>query len=120
MSARFSVAIFKNGVDCTSHYLIVPVYGSLTIKTKVIEISAKSAEKLFDGTPLVCEEIEYDASLLADGEYVKEFVVEGSQKSIGQSANVLRSVVIVDENGKVTTKNYEVKIKDGILTVKKP
>ncbi len=119
-SASFSVKVYKNGEDCTSHFYVIKNYGSLTITPKPIEISAKSAEKTFDGTSLVCDEIEYDASLLVLGEYVKEFEVEGSQKTIGQSANVLRSVVIVDAAGNVTTGNYEVKIIDGTLTVKRP
>ena len=107
-------------MDCTSHFKIRRTYGTLTVEAKEIIIFAKSDEKTFDGKELVCNEIEYDASLLVDGHTIKSFEVEGSQTTIGQSANVLRSVVIVDANGKVTTSNYKVKIVDGLLTVNKP
>ena len=121
VSAKFDVIIYNSaGEVSTDHYEIIRKYGSLTVTPKPIEITAKSAEKVFDGRPLVCEEIEYDKSLLVEGEYVRESEVEGSQKSIGQSANVIRSVVIVDAEGKVTTGNYEITVKDGTLTVKKP
>ena len=119
-SASFDYKIFKNGVDCTDHYVVKRFFGSLQVSVKYIEITAGSAEKTFDGKALVCNEIDYNPADLASGEYIKEFETEGSQKSIGSSANVLRSVTIVNADGKNTTGNYEIKIKDGLLTVKKP
>lgn len=120
VSSTFDVNIYKDGVDCTSHFYVVRMYGKLTINPKEIVITAASAEKKYDGTALTREEIIYDENMLAYGDFISNYVVEGSQKSIGESANVLKSVTITNSNGEDVTENYTITIRDGMLVVTAP
>lgn len=120
VSSSFKVTVYKNGVDCTSHFAITTISGNLTLNAKNITVSAKSGEKEFDGTPLVMNNIVFDPSMLAEGDEIIEFVVVGSQTNIGKSANVLRSIKIVNKDGKDVTENYKITIEDGLLVVKIP
>lgn len=119
-ASSYTVKVMKDGEDCTSHYWVVNSFGTLKVTERPISISAKSDIKAYDGTPLVCNDIEYDSAALAPDHYVSEFVVEGSQKNIGKSANVVRSVVIKDAGGNDVTSNYKITITDGELKVTPP
>lgn len=119
-ASSFGVVIMMGEEDCTDHYWIVNGFGTLTVTPRPITIAAGSDVKSYDGTPLVCNDIEYDPLDLADGHYISEFVVEGSQKNIGKSANVVKSVVIVNAAGDDVTSNYQRTIVDGELKVNPP
>ena len=103
-----------------SHFWITNTYGSLTLSAREITISAGSASKAYDGTALECNNITYDVALLAVGDTVSSFVVEGIQKNIGSSSNVLKSVTITDSAGKDVTGNYKITIQDGLLVITVP
>ena len=119
-SSTFTVRFYKNGVDCTDHFYIRNTYGTLTLDAKDITISARSDSKPYDGSALTCNHIDYDETLLAPGDRIDYYVVEGTQTNIGKSANVLVSVKIVNEAGEDVTDNYKITIQDGILTVTVP
>ena len=119
-AATYTVAFFKDGVECTDHFYIVFSYGKLTLTAKEITISAGSAEKPYDGTPLTCDDIVYDASHLAPNDRIEAYTIVGSQKNIGASANVLKDIVIVNDQNQDVTKNYTITIQDGSLVVTKP
>ena len=120
VAATFKVNFFKDGEDCTDHFKIAYTYGKLTVNAREIVISAESAYKVFDGTALTADGIIYDPELLAEGDYVYSYVINGSQKNIGKSSNVLKSVTILNEDGEDVTKNYKITIRDGVLTVTEP
>lgn len=119
-ASSFTVKIMLGEDDCTDHYWVVNGFGTLTVTPRPITIAAKSDVKTYDGTPLVCNDIEYDPADLAEGHYISEFVVEGSQKNIGKSANVVKSVVIKNAAGDDVTTNYQRTIVDGELKVNPP
>jgi len=114
--------------DYTDNYDITYIYGTLTVEAKSITITAKSAEKIYDGTPLT--ESGYDIRL-SDGtdypdgtlpiiEEQTEFVIiESALTDAGSIPNVISSVTIIDENEEDVTANYKITTIDGTLTVYK-
>lgn len=120
INSEFTVQIFKDGVDCTTHYRITRNYGRLTVKAKELTIKAADAEKPYDGNTLKCNEIEFDESVLAEGDYIASYTVLGSQTNIGKSSNVIKTIVIKNKDGKDVTGNYILKFKEGVLSVTLP
>ena len=111
------ITIFDgNGADVTDQYKINTHYGNLTVTHRKITVTADSAEKKFDGSPLKAEGCSVTEGSLAEGhEMVAEIV--GSQTKPGRSDNKITSLFIVDENGVDVTKNYAVTTVNGILKV---
>ena len=102
------------------NYIIETEEGELTVTCpeQHIVITANSAEKTYDGTPLTDDGYTYTDFVLAEGD-VLTAVVEGSQTDAGSSANVVKSyrVMRVDED---VTANYIFDDPvDGTLTVTK-
>ena len=96
--------------------------GSLTVTRRPISLVTASAEKIYDGTPLVA----YDVILspeslpLVNGDEAL-MVVSGSQTEVGQSPNTAHpeTFVICDVLGQDVTENYElISVTEGTLTVK--
>lgn len=117
ISNSFSVQIKKDGVNVTDHFKIVKNYGYLTLKARSIEITAASDEKKYDGRPLKKNAIDYDALDLAEGDRIRSYEVEGTITNPGEVANIIKSVLIVNQNGEDVTKNYSIKLIEGILKV---
>ncbi len=89
--------------------------GSLTINPIAIELTAKSAEKEYDGTPLTDDGYEITSGKFVEGEGLESVTVEGSQTLVGSSANTITGYAL-----KTGTKaqNYAITCKPGTLTVK--
>ena len=113
-----------DGNNVTANYSIPEenyVYGILSMSPRSITITANSAEKEYDGTPLTndgCtyEEFAGDRGLVSGHKVIAR--AEGSQTAVGESANVVvRPAEIRDENGKPVTENYAIDYVDGTLTV---
>ena len=114
------IKIYKDGVDVTINYAVkfeakVP----LTVNKRSIEITVASAQKVYDGKELTAHS--YDVTGLAKGHYI---VNEGLQYTgliteVGTDENSIDidSIVIRDENNNDVTKNYNIDIKEGKLTV---
>lgn len=104
--------------DVTNYYKINAVCGVLEVLAREITVTAGSAEKIFDGEPLVSDAymILPEINALADGQKITVRTV-GSQTEIGRSDNVIAEIVIYDENGNDVTGNYTVILKNGILNV---
>lgn len=109
----------EDGEDITKLYKFEYNFGSVTIKANVLTLKAGSAEKVYDGQALVCNEYEIVSGVLAEGDTISSFEIVGSQTAPGQSANVieLSSIVIVNEEGEDVTSNYLLSVEDGSLTV---
>lgn len=115
---NFTVKIYYSGEDVTDMFKITKKsIGTLKINAKTIVITAASAEKAYDGTPLACNEILYDPSDLNEGEYIKSYTVEGHVAGIGEASNVVRKVEICDRSGNDVTSNYVITSIDGVLRV---
>ena len=120
ISNSYQIEIYQNGVLRNDYYRIEKRYGFLEIKAREISIQAGSATKAYDGTELICNEIVYDQLQLAPGDRIETYIVEGSQTYIGEAVNIVRSVIIKNENGENVTKNYSIKTVDGILKITIP
>jgi len=105
-----------NGKNINVHYKISYSYGTLNISNRAITVTAGSATKIYDGTPLTCNTYEIEGSL-AEGHEVYLFATEGEQTNIGRSENVISAFRIRDEYGNDVTKNYNIDMKTGTLKV---
>lgn len=105
-----------NGKDVTAKYKISTQDGTLEITKAPLTVTAKSAEKVYDGKALTANTCEVKGSL-AKGHKISA-TVTGSQTQIGSSKNKASNVKIVDANGNDVTSNYEITYVEGTLTVK--
>lgn len=116
----FSISVTDaGGKDVTYMYKINAEYGILEIFPREITLTAESAEKTYDGLPLVCERYMLSSenmSPLADGQKI-EVGISGSQTEIGRSENTIAYYQITDENGRDVTSNYSVRLVSGTLRV---
>ena len=114
---RFSVEIKDaNGNDVGALYKINIVNGELDVKPKAITIVAGSATKPYDGTPLTAENYTLEGTLVS-GDRIASYVIEGSQKNIGKSDNIIYDVIIRNSAGEDVTKNYNINMQKGTLKV---
>ena len=116
VSANFKVVIRnKSGIDITDFYKITKHCGTLKITPRNITVKAADATKKYDGRVLV------DQGYTVIGELaVDEFlvcVVDGSQKSVGRSENIVKEVFIYNALGGDVTINYSIKLETGTLRV---
>lgn len=108
----------EDGTDVSANYAVTTLDGALTITPASLPLllTAGSAEKTYDGTPLREEGFAYDASALADGLRV-EASVEGEITQAGQAANRIVACRVLDAEGTDITVNFAVTTVDGTLTV---
>lgn len=102
------------------NYIIETEEGKLTVTSpeQHIVITANSAEKTYDGTPLTDDGFTYTDFVLAEGD-VLEAVVEGSQTDAGSSVNVIKSYRVMRGDEDVTANYIFDDSVDGTLTVTK-
>ena len=116
---RGSFAVKNGETDVTDNYAISVVPGRLTITQRAITLTADSAEKDNDGTPLTLDSFSYPPEALLSGHSVSA-TVRGSQTEKGSSENAIvpGSVRITDADGKSVIAFYNVTLVSGTLTVK--
>ena len=120
-SATFSVSIYDaSGKKCNDHYRLDMKYGEIVIDAKEISIKAADASKPYDGKALSCNEIEYDPTSLAAGDYIDSWEVSGSQTNIGKCSNVIKSIIIRNEKGEDVTANYTIRTSEGVISITLP
>ena len=115
----------ENGANQTDIYLIRYTYGTIKVTPLSVIIKAESAEKVYDGRALTCNEykITYvNGSLVATDEF--KIKIEGTQTNIGTSDNTVKSVSIKNTLGTTkeeqdATDNYIIKVESGRLRVTK-
>ena len=109
------------GEDVTAKgYQIEVECGTLIIRKRSITITSGSAEKLYDGTPLMCGEWEITAGTMPNnytGEDVRTTNFTGKQTEVGSSPNYF-TVRITNRLGEDTTHNYQITYEYGTLTVR--
>ena len=100
------------------NYTITQEYGELVVtkNTSVINITAKSANKTYDGQALTETRYDFTQNILAEGD-VLTAVVEGSQTDAGSSANVVKSYKVMRGETDVTDFYTFGEIENGTLTV---
>ena len=112
----YTVAIYKDGKNVTDHYYIKTTFGSLKVNAREIVITAASATGKY-GETLTCNQIEYDINALAETDIISSWIVEGEISNIGKTANVVRSVTILNKENKDVSDNYQITFIDGILKI---
>ncbi|MBQ9744640.1 MAG: transglutaminase domain-containing protein [Clostridia bacterium] len=107
------------GNDVTYNYAPSYVLGTLEITPIPIKITTGSAHKLYDGTPLTCDEhsITSEKTLLAGHTYT--VTVNGTMTRSGHSPNTVDtlSLSITDAQGHNMNMNYDVTFEFGDLFV---
>ena len=96
-------------------YVVLIGFGIINGRQQTLVIRAGTAEKAYDGEPLVCEEWTLVQGELKPGHtLIPSF--SGSRTSPGQSSNVV-TVYIVDENDVNVTDEYHIECLSGTLSV---
>ena len=119
--SQFDVTIYDvDENDITECYKIKKEVGRLTVDPIELTIVAGSATKTYDGTPLKCNEIDYEKSILPliDGDTIVSFVIKGEKTTMGKADNIIESVTIKNADGENVTSNYTCKFVAGVLQVK--
>ena len=101
--------------DVTASYKISYRPGQLIVTKKALEITADSASKAYDGTPLTIDT--YKSTALAEGDSIVSVTVTGEQLDAGESDNRASSARIVNAEGNSVTRNYSITYVLGKLTV---
>ena len=118
VSAGFKVLIMdKNGDYVTDIYKITKKCGTLSITPRNITVKAADATKKYDGLDLIDNSYEIISGSLNAGDFVSYCVVEGSQRVVGRSDNIVKEIIIVNRLGVDVTKNYCIELKTGVLRV---
>ena len=109
-----------DGNDVTDQFTVNLVNGDLTINPRPVKIAAKSATKVYDGTPLTA----HDYTVLTPTETLNEgflgteglhnIVCSGSQTEVGSSDN---TIVSYDWNDNTLAENYAISVEKGKLEV---
>ncbi|WP_337763779.1 MBG domain-containing protein, partial [Butyricicoccus sp.] len=97
-----------------SKYTVESEEFSAEIQPKPLIITAESAEKVYDGEPLVKDG--YTAGKLVSGDKIIEVKVSGTQTNAGNAENVPHNAKICG-NGTDKTKNYAISYANGTLKV---
>lgn len=97
-----------------SKYTVESEEFSAEIQPKPLTITAESAEKVYDGEPLVKDG--YTAGKLVSGDKIIEVKVSGTQTNVGNAENVPHNAKICG-NGTDKTKNYAISYANGTLKV---
>ena len=103
------------GQDVTANYDITYANGTLKVTKKAVTITAGSATKAYDGTPLTKDS--YTNTALAEGDSIESVTVTGSRTFFGTSDNVPSEAAIKNEAGEDVTGNYEITYVNGTLTI---
>ena len=107
----------SDGADVTANYTFgEPVIGTLEVTPVAIELTANSAAKAYDGTPLTDSGYTISNGSFVGEEGLAGVTVEGSQTAVGSSANTITGHTL---KSNTKAQNYDITYADGTLTVSK-
>ena len=107
----------SDGADVTANYTFgEPVIGTLTVTPVAIELTANSAAKAYDGTPLTDRGYTISNGSFVGDEGLASVTVVGSQTLEGSSANKITGHTL---KSNTKAQNYNITYADGTLTVSK-
>ena len=111
----YRVERISDGANVTANYTFgEPVIGTLTVTPVAIELTANSAAKAYDGTPLTDSGYTISNGSFVGEEGLAGVTVEGSQTAVGSSANTITGHKL---KSNTLAKNYTITYKPGTLTV---
>lgn len=109
----FTYTLHENTLE--ENYLIKTVPGTLTVTARPLTITAGSASKQYDGTPLARNS--YTSEGLAAGDAIQIVTVTGTITYTGSVPNVPSDAVIHNGAGEDVTGDYEITYNNGTLTI---
>lgn len=104
----------SENVDVTDRYDLTTAYGTLTVNRRVITVNSASAEKEYDGTPLLCTDFSEDGRLVSG--HILQVSAAARITDAGERENGL-GFTVTGKDGKDKSGNYEIKLNAGTLTV---
>jgi len=114
-----SVVAESSGADRTKNYSFRFEGNTIKIEGIGLTLTAPSASKQYDGTPLSAADLPNDGVGVewGVGGYHVSFSLTGSQTDVGTCPVGFTGIVITDARGSDVTKNFDVKTTQGKLTV---
>ena len=112
---RYRVERKSDGRDVTNNYTFgESIIGTLTVTSVAIELTAASASKAYDGTPLTNSNYTISKGAFVSGEGLAAVTIVGSQTLVGASANTITGHTLKDNT---LAQNYTITYQPGELTV---
>lgn len=109
----------KEGENVLNNYDLNLIYGKIVIHPRVVTVITKSYEKEYDGTPLTNKEdpiIDSETPLLQGDQLTAHFTK--SITNVGSCDNQAL-ITIKNSSNKDVTRNYQITVNPGTLTIKK-
>ncbi|MDY3035005.1 MAG: InlB B-repeat-containing protein [Absicoccus sp.] len=108
-----SVKIMKDNEDVTSQFAnIVQIDGTLTINPRTVHLRSESADKIYDGTPLVASKVTITGDGFVEGE-VSDIEATGFIKKVGS----VKNAITYKTNATFNEVNYVITKDEGTLTI---
>ena len=110
-----------SGGNVTKYYSVKLVDGTLTVNGTgekiALTVTVKSAEKVYDGTPLKAGEYEISSGKLADGDTLELVKISGAERTeVGE--NSIEAEFVVKNGGADVSIKYSLTVVPGKLNVK--
>lgn len=116
---RMTVSFFRGDRDISSNYIIKGyTYGTVTVVPCSLTVKIADQTKIYDTTPLTSDEVLVYGGNLAKGHTLSLKTTGSVVFGTAPNGYVRDSLVIRDENRRDVTRNYDVNVLDGTLTVK--
>ena len=110
-----SYVVMRGETDVTTSYTFgKSMIGTLTVTPVAIELTAASASKAYDGTPLTNSNYTITKGAFVDGEGLATVTIVGSQTLVGASANTITGHTLKDNT---LAQNYTITYQPGELKV---
>ena len=110
-----SYKVMRGETDVTTSYTFgESIIGKLTVTPVAIELTAASASKAYDGTPLTNSDYTITNGKFVDGEGLATVTIVGSQTLVGASANTITGHTLKDNT---LAQNYTITYQPGELKV---
>ena len=110
-----SYVVMRGETDVTTSYTFgKSMIGTLTVTPVAIELTAASASKAYDGTPLTNSDYTITNGAFVGGEGLATVTIAGSQTLVGTSANTITGHTLKDNT---LAQNYTITYQPGELKV---
>lgn len=123
---KFNVEIYtETNTKVTHNYDITYEYGELEVYTKYIKVQTGYAEKVYDGTPLTCDEWEVKEGAVYSGHTLEVICTGVAGQTVGKPAGAVETVLntakcyVWDAEGNDITFNYDVDVDEQELVINK-
>ena len=113
-AGTYAVTVRASGAE---NYADAETTATITITRRGLTITAGSASKPYDGTPLASGEYSVTAGSLAGTDRIAGVTMKGGVTEVGTGANTIAAVTILDASGRNVTESYDLTLVGGTLEV---